>query len=221
MTMKKTFLIATAVILFSISSASAQFLGQLTPAPTVNKGEALLGAYLGVYEDAFSVFGQVRYGMVKYFDVGLKMGMIDWSPGYGASNTGLTIGGDIKYWFMDQRTGDPLDVSVGAGSEYLDVQDYSLVSAGGNAIASYKITYAQGKTVSPYGRLSVRWEKHSYKSPRVRPLGWENGDGSESDTDVALALGAELQLPSDLFLVGELQIDDNVGFIGGVSYGVF
>ena len=219
--MKKTLLIAIVLSFLSMSSASAQFLGQLTPAPTVNKGEALLGAYLGVYEDAFSVFGQVRYGVIKYFDLGLKMGMIDWSPGYGASNTGLTMGGDIKYWFMDQSTGDPLDVSVGVGTEYLDVSDYSLVSAGGNAIASYRITYAQGKTVSPYGRLNVRWEKHSYKSPRVRPPGWENEDGSESDTDVALALGAQLQLPSDLFLVGELQIDDNVGFIGGVSYSVF
>ena len=219
--MKKTLLITVAVSLLSMSSASAQFLGQLAPAPTVNEGEALLGAYLGVYEDAFSVFGQVRYGVIKYFDLGLKMGMIDWSPGYGASNAGLTMGGDIKYWFMDQRTGDPLDVSVGVGSEYLDVQDYSLVSAGGNVIASYQITYLEGKSVSPYGRLNVRWEKHSYKSPRVRPLGWENGDGSESDTDVALALGAQLQLPSDLYLVGELQIDDNVGFIGGVSYSVF
>jgi hypothetical protein len=221
MTMKKTLLIAITVILFSFSSAPAQFLGQLTPAPTVNKGEALLGAYLGVYEDAFSVFGQVRYGVIKYFDLGLRMGMIDWSPGYGASNTGLTMGGDIKYWFMDQHTGDPLDVSVGAGTEYLDVSDYSLVSLGGNAIASYEITYMEGKTVSPYGRLNVRWERHSYKSPRVRPFGWENGNGSESDTDVALALGAGLQLPSGLFLVGELQIDDNVGFIAGVNYSVF
>jgi len=38
---------------------------------------------------------------------------------------------------------------------------------------------------------------------------------------VALALGAGLQLPSGLFLVGELQIDDNVGFIAGVNYSVF
>lgn len=219
--MKKTLLIAITVILFSFSSAPAQFLGQLTPAPTVNKGEALLGAYLGVYEDAFSVFGQVRYGMIKYFDLGLRMGMIDWSPGYGASNTGLTMGGDIKYWFMDQQTGDPLDVSVGAGTEYLDVSDYSLISLGGNVIASYKITYMEGKTVSPYGRLNVRWERHDYRSPRVQPIGWENGDGTESDTDVALALGAEIRLPSGLFLVGELQIDDNVGFIAGVNYSVF
>jgi hypothetical protein len=37
----------------------------------------------------------------------------------------------------------------------------------------------------------------------------------------ALALGAELKLWPDLSLVGELQIDDNVGFIAGVNYSVF
>jgi hypothetical protein len=81
--MKRTIVFTTMLILFSIPCAQAQFLGQLTPAPTVNQGEALVGAYLGVYEDAFSLFGQFRYGIVKYFDVGLKMGMINWSPGYG------------------------------------------------------------------------------------------------------------------------------------------
>ena len=222
--MKKTLLIAITVILFSFSSAPAQFLGQLTPAPTVNKGEALLGAYLGVYEDAFSVFGQVRYGMIKYFDLGLRMGMIDWSPGYGESNTGLIIGGDVKYWFMEQRTGDPLDFSVAGGTEYLSVSDYSLVSLGGNFIASYQIRYAEGKSVTPYGRLNVRWEKHSFEgewSTYPAWTGWKGEDWDDSDIDVALALGAELKLPSGLFLVGELQIDDNVGFIAGVNYNVF
>ena len=222
--MKKSLLIAIVVILFSISTASAQFLGQLTPAPTVNKGEALLGAYLGVYEDAFSVFGQVRYGLIRYLDLGFRMGMIDWSPGYGESRTGLTMGGDVKYWFMEQHTGDPLDVSVGGGTEYLDVSDYSLVSLGGNLIASYQITYAEGKTISPYGRLNVRWEKHNFKGEwGVYPAweGWQGGHSDDSDVDVALNLGAELKLPSDLFLVGELQIDDNVGFIAGINYKVF
>ncbi|KPL01358.1 MAG: hypothetical protein AMJ91_00325 [candidate division Zixibacteria bacterium SM23_73_3] len=221
--MRNIFTVVIMVILFSISSASAQFLGQLTPAPTVNRGEALLGAYLGVYEDAFSVFGQVRYGIAKYFDLGFKMGMIDWSPGYGESNTGLTMGGDFKYWFMEQRTGDPLDFSVAGGTEYLNVSDYSLVSLGGNFIASYQIRYAEGKSVTPYGRLNVRWEKHNFKGAWSAPawMGWKGEDWDDSDVDVALALGAELKLPGDLYLVGELEIDDNVGFVAGINYNVF
>jgi hypothetical protein len=221
MTMKNILVITIAVILFSATSAPAQFLGQLTPAPTVSRGEALLGAYLGVYEDAFSIFGQARYGIARYLDLGLKMGMIDWSPGYGESNTGLTMGGDFKYWFMEQLTGDPLDVSFGGGTEYLNVSDYSLFSLGTNIVASYRITYTEGKTVTPYGRLNVRWEKHSFKGSLVQPLGLEGGNTSDSDINVALALGAELKIASALFLVGELQIDDNVGFLTGINYNVF
>jgi len=217
--MRNIFVIVILVVLFSIPSASAQFLGQLTPAPTVHKGDALLGAYLGVYEDAFSLFGQFRYGIATYFDLGFKMGMIDLDPGYGESNAGLTIGGDVKYWFMEQRTGDPLDVSVGAGTEYLNVSDYSLFSLGGNVIASYQIRYDETKSVTPYGRLNMRWERQSFKGSGSPPPGWKKGP--RDDMGVALALGAELKLSSDLYLVGELEIDDNVGFVGGVNYNVF
>ena len=217
--MRNIFVIVILVVLFSIPPASAQFLGQLTPAPTLPKGDALLGAYLGVYEDAFSLFGQFRYGIARYFDLGFKMGMIDLDPGYGESNAGLTIGGDVKYWFMEQRTGDPLDVSVGAGTEYLNVSDYSLFSLGGNVIASYQIRYDEAKSVTPYGRLNIRWERQSFKGSGSPPPGWKKGP--RDDMGVALALGAELKLSSDLYLVGELEIDDNVGFVGGVNYNVF
>jgi hypothetical protein len=44
---------------------------------------------------------------------------------------------------------------------------------------------------------------------------------SDSDLNVAIAFGAELKLYSNLLFVGELQIDDNVGFLGGINYTVF
>ena len=219
--MRNILVIVIVVVLFSISSASAQFLGQLAPAPTLNKGDALLGGYLGVYEDAFSIFGQARYGIARYFDLGFKMGMIDLDPGYGESNAGLTIGGDVKYWFVEQRAGDPLDVSIGAGMEYLNISDFSLFSLGGNVIASYQIRYHDGKSVTPYGRLNVRWERHSFDESWYPQWGWKKEKGSDSDLNVALAFGAELKLSSGLLLVGELEIDDNVGFVGGINYNVF
>ncbi len=219
--MRKIFIIVIVAVLFSIPSASAQFLGQLTAAPTLHKGDALLGAYLGVYDDAFSIFGQFRYGIARYFDLGFKMGMIDLNPGYGESNSGLTVGGDIKYWFMEQRSGDPLDVSVGVGTEYLKISDFSIFTLGGNIIASYQIKYHQGKSVTPYGRLNIRWERASFKGSWHWYGGWDAGSSSDSDLDVALALGAELKLSSGIYLVGELEIDDNVGFVGGVNYNIF
>ncbi len=216
--MRKTAIFAMLIVLASIPCAQAQFLGQLSAAPTVNRGQAVLGAYLGVYEDAFSLFGQVRYGVAQYFDVGLKMGMINWSPGYGESNTGLTVGGDVKYWFMEQGAGDPLDVSFAVSAEHLGVSDFSIFSLGGNIIASYQIVYAEGKSVTPYGRLNTRWERQKFPQS---PVAGQEGSWSDDELDVALTMGAELRLTSSLNLIGELQIDDNVGFVAGFNYSMF
>lgn len=216
--MRKTAIFTMLIVLTSIPCARAQFLGQLSPAPTVNRGQAMVGAYLGVYEDAFSLFGQFRYGVAKYFDLGLKMGMINWSPGYGESQTGLTVGGDIKYWFMEQAAGDPLDISFAVATEHLSVSDFSIFSLGGNIIASYRIVYGEEKSVTPYGRLNTRWERQRFPQS---PVAGEEGSWSDDELDVALTLGAELKLASDLNLVGELQIDDNVGFVAGFNYSMF
>jgi hypothetical protein len=211
------------IIVLSAFSASAQFLGQLSTAQTLNKKETMLGAYLGVYDDAFSVFGQFRYGMLTYLDFGFKMGMLnlDPSPEYGEEGTGLTFGGDVKYWFMERESGDPLDLSFGGGMEFLKITDYSLFTLGGNVIASYEFEYGSQKSVSPYGRLNLRWERANFRGSWHLIGGDKKGDWTDDDADVALCLGADLKLWKDFNLVGELQIDDNVGFVAGVNYIIF
>ena len=207
----RSIIVGAIIIMLSTFSASAQFLGQLSTAQTQNKGETMLGAYLGVYDDAFSLFGQFRYGMFTYLDFGFKMGMLNLDPGYGEGKAGLIFGGDVKYWFLERESDDPLDLSFGGGMEYLKITDYSLFTLGGNVIASYEFEFATQKAVTPYGRLNLRWERASFKK----------GDGSDDDMDVALCLGADLKLWQDFNLVGELQIDDNVGFVAGVNYRIF
>lgn len=220
--MKKIAVISIMMVLFSISSTSAQFLGQLTTAPTLNKGSGLLGMYLGVYEDAFSVFGQFRYGIAKYVDLGLKMGMVNLDPGYGESSSGLAIGGDIKYWFMEKNSGDPLDASFGVGTEYLNIADYGIFSLGGNAIVSYQIDYHDRNSVTPYGRLNVRWQRVNFENSLRWTWGAKHeGNWSNSDMDLALALGADLKISYNFSLIGELEIDDNVGFVAGINYNMF
>lgn len=209
------------IIMLSTFSASAQFLGQLSTAQTLNKGETMLGTYLGVYGDAFSLFGQFRHGMFTYLDFGFKMGMLNLDPGYGEGKTGLTFGGDVKYWFMERESGDPLDLSFGGGMEFLKITDYSLFTLGGNVIASYEFEYGSQKRVTPYGRLNLRWERANFKRSSRWIWGVERGDWSDDDMGVALSLGAELKLWQHFNLVGELLIDDNVGFVAGVNYKIF
>jgi len=208
------------IIMLSTFSASAQFLGQLSTAQTLNKGETMVGAYLGVYDHAFSLFGQFRYGMVRYLDFGFKVGMLNLDPGYGEGKTGLAFGGDVKYWFMERKSGDPLDLSFGGGMEFSKITDYSLFSLGGNAIVSYEFEYGLQKSVSPYGRLNLRWERAGLK--RLWGFwGWEKGHRTHDEVDVALSLGADLKLSPDFSIIGELEIDDNVGFVAGVNYKIF
>ncbi len=214
-------LVAGIIIALSTCSASAQFLGQLSTAQTLNKAETMLGAYLGVYDDAFSLFGQFRHGVVRYLDFGLKMGMLNLDPGYGEGRAGLTFGGDVKYWFLERESNDPLDLSFGGGMEFSKITDYSLLTLGGNVIASYEFAYGPRKSVTPYGRLNVRWERTHYQQSWRWVWGAQKGDRTNDDVDIALSLGADLELMQDFNLIGELQIDDNVGFVAGVNYRIF
>jgi hypothetical protein len=119
---------------------------------------------------------------------------------------------------MDIASGDPLDVSFAVATEHLSVSDFSIFSLGGNVIASYQIDYAEGKSVTPYGRLNTRWERQKFNRS---PVAGGEGSWDDDELDMALTMGAELKLASDLNLVGELQIDDNVGFVAGFSYSIF
>src|SRR3990170_7500801 len=84
------------VVLFLVSSSQAQFLGQLSTAQSPGPGNSLLGGYFGIYEDAFSFFGQYRYGFANYLDGAIKLGFINADVGPG-DEAGLLVGGDLKY----------------------------------------------------------------------------------------------------------------------------
>ena len=103
----------------------------------------------------------------------------------------------------------------------MKITDYSLFTLGGNVIGSYEFKYGPQKSVTPYGRLSLRWERESFKKIPHPVWGWQKKKRVDNDIDVALSLGADLKLSQDFNFVGELQIDDNVGFVAGVNYRIF
>jgi len=212
--MKK--MIAFFVVIFLVLTFNcwAQFSGQLSTAKTVKEGGLLGGGYFGVYEDAFSIFGQMRYGFMADFDGGIKLGLLNLDPGggFGESKTGIILAGDAKYQLLKREAKDPVDCSFGLGMEYLSISDYSIFSFGGNLIGSYDFVLESKKVITPYGRLNLRAQRAEVTIA-----------GLEGDTDfkVAFCLGTEIQLTPELSMIAELQIDDNVGIIGGVSYNIF
>ena len=100
--MRKLF--ALALVLLFATTAQAQFLGQLTDARVRDLGRSQMGGYVGIYEhNAFSFFGQYRYGFANSMDGGFKIGFID--PGAGSG--GVSIGGDGRYQLLHQKPVGP------------------------------------------------------------------------------------------------------------------
>lgn len=189
-------------------SAQAQFLGQLAPARTLSQGSALAGGYFGLYEDALAFFGQFRYGMARNLDGALKFGFIDFDGP--ANDAGFVIGADLKYQFFDDRLGDPLDLAFGGSFGFAGTSDFTDFALGFDFISSKSFKMRNGNHVTPYGRLNLRGERVEVDTPF--------GNADDTDFNIGLNLGTDFELTTDFSLLGELQIDDQMGFIAGFAY---
>jgi hypothetical protein len=205
------------LVLFTFSFGFGQFLGQLGTAKVVPQGESYLGGYFGAYEDAFSFFGAFRHGIGPDFDLGFKLGFMNFDFGRDNNKSGVAFGGDFKYQFLNAKYKDPFDMSFGVNLEYMKVSDYSLLGIGGNLIASYDFkVQGANRYISPYGRFNFRWERESWDLPA-----WAEGDDSHTDFEIGFNVGADFQINSNLHLAGEFQFDKSFGFIAGISYHIF
>ncbi len=195
---------------FSVASAQAQFLGQLSTARTLPVGQYDLGGYFGVYQDAFAFFGQFRGGVADYFDLGMKLGLISFDPG----GEGIILSGDFKYQLLDVKQKDPFDLSIGAGLEFSSVSDFNTFSFGANFCGSYDFALSKGRVISPYARMNLRSQReHVEGGPH-----WLDHDFTNTDFKVGINPGVSLKVSTNFQILGELQFDENFGFIGGVTY---
>jgi hypothetical protein len=203
--MRKSFLaVGFLAVLLLTSVSQAQFLGQLSTAQSPGPGKSVAGGYFGIYEDAFAFFGQYRYGFANYLDGAIKAGVISLDAP-GGNSAGLLIGADLKYQLLDATLGDPFDLAVGGMTEFAAVEDFTIFSLGGSVIGSYPFEMRNGRHISPYSRFNMRMQ-------RV-------GDGnSNTDLEIELDLGTQIELSRDWSLIGEFLIEDNLGFIFGFNY---
>lgn len=182
--------------------------GTLTTAQSLGQGKANLGAGVGI-ADATSAYGQLTYGLSKYVDGRLKLGLRD------DQDTKLTLGGDFKWQFIstDQTNRKPLDMAVGGFFEYTDFGPLSAFQFGGHFIGSRAFTMSNGSSLVPYGRFNVRLEA----------LSWDtNGVGDDSDTKLRFGLngGCAWKMSPTIDLYGEFQLDGNDGVFFGIDFNV-
>jgi len=189
------------------SVSQAQFLGQVSTAVTVTPGGSLVGGYIGVQDQLLVLFGQYRYGFAKYFDGGVKFGFLDFND-----ETGLVLGGDLKYQILQDPFTAPFDMALSGSVEFAATDPVTVLSFGGNVIGSKDFKLRTGRTISPYGKINLRAERVEVDQPP--PF----SNVSDTDFEMAGYFGADFEVANSFHLLGEFVIDNEIGFIFGVNY---
>lgn len=208
---RKYGLLAVVLLAFA-GGASAQFLGQMSPASTLAAGTGKLGGYVVIHDDATAFVGSLRYGFNPDLEGRLRLGLIDFE---GANTDPHPIlGGDVKYrlWKYKEHS-NPFDLSLGGGLEYSAANHYNYFSLNGSVIGSIPFELSNSTTIEPYSRVNLRYQHYSVDA------GF--GSASSSDLKVALNVGALFALTRYVDLTSEIQIDDNFAFLIGVDFLAF
>jgi len=195
---------------FFAGVVSAQYAGQLSSAGTVFKGKSKAGGYAGIYEGAFGVVGQYRYGVGGYSDVGLKAAVIDLKSNSNKGDMGFSVSADYKYQIMEVRIMDPIDLSLGGALELVKFNHFSNVMLGAVAIGSYPVAMNNGRNLIPYGRLVLGVDRSKV-----------SGFDAKSEFNLSLNLGTTYELASGTIALAEFQIDSDVAsFMLGLTFGL-
>ncbi len=173
----------------SAVGANGSAFGNMTTATTLGQGVGNFGGGVGI-ADATSAFATFTYGLSKYTDGRLKLGLLN-----EFSTTRLTFGADFKWQFWTAGAGrrEPFDMAFGGAFEYVDLHGYSVFQIGGNIIGSYPFRMGNGSTLSPYGRFNIRVEAAS------------GTNVSSSNLDFGLNTGVAWAATKTVTFYGELQ----------------
>lgn len=212
--------ISFVVLLLAVSSgvASAQFLGQMTPASTLPVATGKLGGYVVLHENATAVVGSLRYGFSDDFEGRFRLGLIDYDVP--DSDIQVVLGTDVKYRLWKyQQNNNPFDFSVGANMEYAGADPGNVFGLGGFVVGSVPVVLSNNTTLEPYGRLGLRYQRVSFGDQR--DLDGRKID-AESDLKASLSVGALFAATKYVDFTAELMIDDDdVAFLLGVDFAAF
>jgi hypothetical protein len=233
--MNKMIAAVIAGVLLCAAPSYALMIGQMRTAETSGWGSLNLTTGIGVFEHVKHVFGTVRYGVASQLDLSGSIALLDHEANADAS---VLINADAQYQFMQSKLGWALDMAGGAVFEYFKVGGVSTWSLGANYIVSRPIKLDNGFAFTPYGRLNLRSDNYSYGDVKLENQGMLGqtrgrrsefgfqkllqssavGSGDKSDFNIGVNVGSVVPISSKINLIGELQIDDEFGFLAGISF---
>jgi len=215
----KNSILTLLVVLGLASNSQAVFLGQMRSAETSGMGSLNLMGNVGIFEDARLVTGTVRYGIATPVDVTGSLAIMDHDA---SDNVAIMLGGDLQWRLTHADLGAPLDIAVGAIVEYYSLNissrnNLSNVGLGFNLVGSRPVKLDNGFNFTPYGRLNLRIDRNQTKLTSETVPG-DITKGHESKFDIGVNVGSVFPLSGKVNLVGELQIDDQLGIIAGINF---
>lgn len=217
--MKRFALIVSLLVITLAGSSQALFIGQMRSAQTLGMGSLSLSTGIGLFENSRDIYGTVRYGLAAPLDVSASLAIVDAES---TDDPAFLINADLQYQFMRADMGWPLDMAFGGVFEYykLDLggSDFKQWSLGVNYIISRPVKLENGFAFTPYGRLNLRSDSYSWNHDAIPGLGQAASSADDSDFNIAVNLGSEFSITDKIKLAGELLIDDELGFIGGISF---
>lgn len=208
---KRIAIVALLVLGFALSAsadwAAGSSFGCLTTATSLGQGRGTFGGGVGI-ADGTCAFGTFKYGLSKFTDGRLKLGIRDEG---GAADAEITFGADFKwqFWNVGQGRREPLDMALGGFFEFVDAGGVSVFQFGGQLFGSYPFRLSGGGTLSPYGRFNIRMESLS-------------GDRGGSDTNLEFGLngGVAWKATPTVEFYTEFQVDGNDGVFIGIDFSV-
>jgi hypothetical protein len=205
-----SWLVTILLVVLMAGTASAQFLGQMSPASVLPANTGKFGGYVILAEHATGVVGSLRYGFSEFLEGRARLGFIDPEGG----DLGVIFGGDFKYLLWKYKENqNPIDLSLGGFLEYADQIHGSLLGLGGSVIGSLPFHLENNRTIEPYARVNLRMQRASFDS----------GYGHASHTDLkgGLNVGALFAVTPLVDFTAEIQIDDEWAFLIGVDFVAF
>lgn len=230
--MKKMLAAIFAGVLLSAAPSQALMIGQMRSAETSGWGSLNLTTGIGIFDNVKHLFGTVRYGIASQVDLSGSLALLDHEANDDAS---LLFNADIQYQFMQSKLGNSFDMAAGAVFEYFSLGsgnvDASTWTIGLNYVVSKPVKLDNGFAFTPYGRLNLRSDNYSSDVTVADPgipgkaltltkllSSQATVSDSNSDFNIGVNLGSVFPISSKLSLVGEVQIDDQVGFLAGINF---
>jgi len=217
------------VILLIAGQASAQYLGQMSPASILTTGTGKLGGYFIGAEDANAVVGSVRYGFSDYTEGRFRFGFIDEE----GKNTDphIIIGIDAKYmlWKYGKYSAatdsgpssysNPFDLSIGGFVEFARMNFEDVLGIGGSVIGSIPYQFRNNSVIEPYARFNLRYQ--SNESNDYYYLNKKYDGVSSSDFEIGLNIGALFSVTPLVDFTAEFQLDNSLAFMLGIDIAAF